>query len=84
MAKYLPALGRYILGYLGKGIQTFMAQGRSTKINPMIKWIRASSLSKENSFSLPADISAKVLSIAFGETKSTTQLLCCYQYDSIV
>ena len=32
-------------GYLKKGIQTLMAQGRSTKIILLIKWIRTSRLS---------------------------------------
>jgi len=31
------ALGKYMLGYLEKGIQNPMAQGRSTKIISMIK-----------------------------------------------
>ena len=35
----------------GKGIQTPMAQGRSTKIIAMIKWIRASRLSIKKSIS---------------------------------
>jgi len=37
--------GRWVYGYLEKGIQTPMAQGRSTKIISMIKWIRTSRLS---------------------------------------
>ena len=41
--------GRY--GYLEKGIQTPMAQGRSTKIITMIKWIRTIRLSIKNSLS---------------------------------
>ena len=40
------------LGYLEKGIQTPMAQGRSTKIISMIKWIRTSRLSRNNSLTL--------------------------------
>jgi len=44
-------LGRWVLGYLEKGIQTPMAQGRSTKIVSMIKWIRTSRLSIKNSLS---------------------------------
>ena len=40
-----------ILSWKG-GIQTPMAQGRSTKIISMIKWIRTSRLSIKNSFSL--------------------------------
>jgi len=40
---------RGIYGYLGKGIQTLLAQGRSTKIISMIKWIRTSRLSIKNS-----------------------------------
>ena len=43
-----PFLGRYIYGYLEKGMQTTMAQGRSTKIISMIKWIRTSRLSIKN------------------------------------
>ena len=39
-------------GYLEKGIQTPMAQGRSTKIIPTIKWIRTRRLSIKNSLSL--------------------------------
>ena len=35
-------------GYLEKGIQTPMAQGRSTKIITMIKWIRTGRLSIKN------------------------------------
>jgi hypothetical protein len=38
-------------GYLGKGIQTPMAQDRSTKIILMIKKIRTSRWSIENSLS---------------------------------
>ena len=38
-------------GYLEKGIQIPMAQGRSTKIISMIKWIRTSRLSIKNSLS---------------------------------
>jgi len=38
--------------YLEKGIQTPMAQGRSTKIISMIKWSRTSRLSTKNSLSL--------------------------------
>ena len=38
-------------GYLEKGIQTPRAQGRSTKIISMIKWIRTSRLSIKNSLS---------------------------------
>ena len=44
----------WILGYLKKGVQTPMAQGRSTEIVSMIKWIRTSRLSKKNSLSLAA------------------------------
>ena len=36
-------------GYLKKGIQTPMAQGRSTKIISMIKWIRTRRLSRKSS-----------------------------------
>ena len=36
-------------GYLEKGIQTPMAQGRSTKIMSTIKWIRTSGLLMKNS-----------------------------------
>ena len=36
-------------GYLGKGIQTPMAQGRSTKTISMIKWTRTRRLLKKNS-----------------------------------
>ena len=38
-----------MLGYLKKGIQPPMAQGRSSKFNSMIKWIRTSWLSIKNS-----------------------------------
>ena len=38
-------------GYLKEGIQTPMAQGRSTEITSMMKWIRASRLSIKNSLS---------------------------------
>ena len=41
-----------MLGYLEKRIQTRMAQGRSTKVVSMIKWIRTSRLSRKNSLSL--------------------------------
>ena len=41
-----------IYGYLEKGIQTPMAQDRSTKVISMIKWIRTSRLSEKNSLSL--------------------------------
>ena len=40
-----------ILGYLQKGIQTPMAQGRSTNIISMIRWIRTSTSSIQNSLS---------------------------------
>jgi len=40
-----------MLGYLEKGNQTPMAQGRSTEIISMIKWIRTSRLSMKNSLS---------------------------------
>ena len=40
-----------ILGYLQKGIQTPMAQGRSTNIISKMKWIRTSRLSMKNSLS---------------------------------
>ena len=40
--------GRWILGYLGKGIQTTIARGRFTKVISMIKWIRTSGLSIKN------------------------------------
>ena len=38
-------------GYLEKGIQTLMAQGRSTQIVLMIRWIRTSRLSMTDSLS---------------------------------
>ena len=41
-----------MLGYLEKGTQTPMAQGRSTEIISMIKWIRTSRLPVQNSLSL--------------------------------
>jgi len=44
-------LGEKIVGYLKKEIQTPMAQGRSTKIILMTKWIRTSRLSIKHSFS---------------------------------
>jgi hypothetical protein len=40
-------------GYLETGIQTPMAQGRSTKIISIIQWIRTSRLSIKKSLSLP-------------------------------
>ena len=42
-------LGKYIQGYLEKGIQPPMVQGRSTKTISMIEWIRTSRLSITNS-----------------------------------
>jgi hypothetical protein len=39
-----------LTAYLEKGIQTPMAQGRSTQIISMIKWIRTSRLSIKNSY----------------------------------
>ena len=45
------SLERKELGYLEKGIQTPMAQGRSTKIISMIRWIRTSRLSIKKSLS---------------------------------
>ena len=45
------SLGRQISGYLEKGIQTPMTQGRSTKIISKMKWIRTSRLSIKNSLS---------------------------------
>ena len=44
-------IGRYILGYLEKKILIPMAQGRSIKIISMIKWIRTSRMSTNNSLS---------------------------------
>ena len=44
-------VGRETSSYMEKGIQTPMAQGRSIKIILMIKWIRTSRLSIENSLS---------------------------------
>ena len=41
-----------MLGYMEKGIQTPMAQGLSTKIISMIKWIRTIRLSIKTSLSL--------------------------------
>ena len=43
-------------GYLEKWMRTPMAQGRSTKIIWIIKWIRISSLSMENSLSRWRDL----------------------------
>ena len=45
-----PSLTK-IHGYLEKGMQTPMAQGRSTKIMSMIKWIRTGRSSIKNSLS---------------------------------
>ena len=39
----------------GKGIQTPIAQGRSTQIIPMAKWVRTGRLSMNNSLSLPRE-----------------------------
>ena len=43
--------GRWVKGYLEKGIQTSMAQGRSTQRISIIEWIRTSRLSIKNSLS---------------------------------
>ena len=48
--RHLPV--KWILEHLGKGIQTPMAQGRSTKIISMIKWIWTIRLSIKNYLSL--------------------------------
>jgi hypothetical protein len=48
------------IGYLEKGIQTPMARGRSTKIISMMKWIRTSRLSLQNSLSVGNVLSALV------------------------
>ena len=54
--------GPFVVGF--EGIQTPMAQGRSTKIISMIKWIRTSRLSIKNSLSLGvAPGSVRVLQI---------------------
>ena len=45
-------VGRQVLGYLAKPIQTPMAQGRSTKLISTIKWVRTSRLSTKISLSL--------------------------------
>ena len=45
-------IGRWILGYLEKGIQTPMARGQSTKIIFIMRWIRTSRLSIKNFLSL--------------------------------
>ena len=42
-------------GYLEKAIQTPMAQGRSTEIISMMKWIETSRFSIQNSFSFRED-----------------------------
>ena len=47
--RFRTKLGRQIVGFLEKGIQTPMAQGWSAKIISMIKWIRTSRLSMKNS-----------------------------------
>jgi hypothetical protein len=44
---------RQIQGYLERGIQTPMSQGRSTQIISMIKWIRTRRLSIKNFLSSP-------------------------------
>ena len=44
-----------MLGYLEKGIQNPVAQGRSTKVISMIEWIRTSRLSMKNYLSLPRE-----------------------------
>ena len=59
----LPLLGILIYGYLERGIQTPMAQGRSTKIISMIKWIRTSRLSMKNS---PSSCAQRVVAAAGG------------------
>jgi len=50
--KYGAGAGRKMYGYLEKGIQTPMAQGRSTKIISMNKWFRTSRLSIKHPLAL--------------------------------
>ena len=45
-------------GYLKKGIQTPMAQGRSTETISTMKWIRISGLSTEKTLSKGLDVNA--------------------------
>ena len=59
-SSHVPILrGRQISGYLKKGIEIPMEQGRSTVIVSMIKWIRTSRLSIKNSLS-PARAKEKI------------------------
>jgi len=56
-------------GYLEKGIQTPMAQGRSTKIISMFKWIQTSRLSIKNSLAFAlqvAHLAAALVGIFLG------------------
>ena len=55
-------IGRYILVYMEKMMQTPMAKSRSTKIIKMMKWIRTSTLSIKNSVSRPSRIVCKGIS----------------------
>ena len=64
-----------MLGYLEKGIQTPMAQGRSTKIISMIKWVRSSRLSVKNSLSAGILRGASVGSARSSLTQQGTSLL---------
>ena len=50
---FVKTLGREILGYLEKRIQTPMAQGWSSQIISMKKWVQTSKLSIKNSLSVP-------------------------------
>jgi len=52
-------------GYLETGIQTPMAQGRSTEIISMIRWIRISRLSIKNSLSHPVVLASISFFTAF-------------------
>ena len=60
-------------GYLEKRIQTPMAQGRSTHIISMIKWIRTSTLSIKSSLSKQCLLAAFV-ETAFSEVYGCTSL----------
>jgi hypothetical protein len=64
---YERIIGRKIYGYLEKGIQTPMTEGRSTKIISFIKWIRTRRLPTNNP--LPpstSDVGRQPLSNEYG------------------
>ena len=70
-----PPLELWILGYLEEGIQTPMAEGRSTNIISKIKRIRTSGLLIQNSVSLRPTREQEVVSAEVRWARNTDDIL---------